>query len=412
MYAAIAILSAIVLIYSAMAGRLERTPLSGAILFVSLGLLIGPFGLGLLHVPIDDGGLRLLAELTLAMVLFVEAANSDRAVLERFFQIPKRMLLVGLPLTIGLGFVIGSLIFDGLEALELAILATMLAPTDAALGKAVVTNPQVPPALREGLKLESGLNDGICVPLLLVLLALAGRPSDGSEDLAWLVSEVFVREIGIGALTGCLLSVAASFSVGALVRRKGWFGESWLPAMVPALALLCFSAAQALHGSGLIAAFVGGITLLVLDDSDRHRWLGAAEATGDVLSLLTWVLFGSVVVGEYLPSLSSEAVVYSVLSLTVIRMLPIFLSLWRVPLEIDGRLFVGWFGPRGLASVVFAIIALDADLPAANILTETVVCTVLLSVVAHGVSAVPLARWYASRHSETLKPALDDPSQA
>jgi NhaP-type Na+/H+ or K+/H+ antiporter len=293
--------------------------------------------------------------------------------------------------------------------LEVALLATMLAPTDAALGKAVVTNPNVPPPIREGLKVESGLNDGICVPVLFAFLALAVGSASEDSTLG-LALGLFAREIGIGAVVGIVLAGTATMVLARLHRQGGWIGGTWLPVLVPALALLCFATAQALHGSGLIAAFVGGITVALVSPDNKHEWLHAAEATGDTLSLLTWVAFGAAVVGQVMPRIGWDHVLYAVLSLTVIRMLPMFLSLTGLPLGTDGKLFVSWFGPRGLVSIVFVIIVLDAGLPGGDTLAMTVVCTVILSILAHGLSAIPLARIYGRRvdAAAALDPQRED----
>jgi NhaP-type Na+/H+ or K+/H+ antiporter len=399
-YATLAILAAIVLVYGTVAGRLERTPLSGAPVFMGIGLLLGPVGLGVLDISVDTGEIRTLAELTLALVLFVEAADADLDVLRHSFRIPVRLLTIGLPLSIALGFALGMPIFPDLTLLEVALLATILAPTDAALGKAVVSNPNVPPSVREGLKVESGLNDGICVPVLFAFLAVAVGSASSEDSTIGLALGLFAREIGIGALVGVVFAVAASKTLGPLSRRGRWIGVTWLPVMVPALALLCFATAQTLHGSGLIAAFVGGITIAVMRPPNKHQWLHAAESAGDTLSLLTWIVFGAAVIGQVMPRFGWDHVVYAVLSLTVIRMLPMFLSLTGLPLGTDGKLFVSWFGPRGLVSIVFVIIVLDAGVSGGDSLAMTVVCTVILSILAHGLSAVPLARIYGARVGE------------
>ncbi len=393
----LAILAAIVLVYGAVAGRLERTPVSGAMVFLGLGVLLGPVGLGVLELSVGTGEIRLLAELTLALVLFAEAADADLDELRRSFRIPTRLLAIGLPLSIALGFALGVPIFPGLTLLEVALLATMLAPTDASLGKAVVTNPDVPPSIREGLKVEGGLNDGICVPVLFAFLALAAGSASSEDSTIGLALGLFASEIGIGAVVGIAFAFAAGKTIGPLGRRGGWIGGTWLPVLVPALALLCFATAQALHGSGLIAAFVGGITIALMRPANKHEWLRAAESAGDTLSLLTWVAFGAAVVGQVWPRFGWDHVAYALLSLTVIRMLPVFLALTGLPLGADGKLFVGWFGPRGLVSIVFVIIVLDAGLPGGEDLAMTVVCTVILSILAHGLSAVPLARLYGAR---------------
>ena len=197
MYENLAILAAFVFLYSLLSGGLERTPVSGAIVFVVFGLVFGPLGLGLLNLKVDAEGLSTLAELTLALVLFTDAANANLGELKHSFRIPQRLLLIGLPLTILLGFGTGVLLFDGMTLFEIAILATMLAPTDAALGKAVVTNEDVPSNIREGLNVESGLNDGICVPILFVFLALATNAGvEGGTSM--LALKLVAQAIGIG----------------------------------------------------------------------------------------------------------------------------------------------------------------------------------------------------------------------
>ncbi len=400
MYPVLAILAAIVLAYGAVAARLEHTPVNGALVFLLVGLFLGSVGLGVLEPNVDRSRLRLLAELTLALVLFVEAADADLDVLKRSFLVPTRLLVIGLPLCILLGFALAVPLFPELSLLEAALLAIILAPTDGALGKAVVTNPDVPSNVREDLKVESGLNDGICVPVLYAFLALAVGRAPSGDSAVELTLGLFVQEIGIGAVVGVVSAFAAFKTLGALARRGVWIGATWHPVMVPALALLCFATAQSLHGSGLIAAFLGGITVAFIRPADKHKWLHAAEAVGDTLSLLTWVVFGAVVIGRVLPQFGWDHVLYAALSLTVIRMLPVFLSLTGLPIGTDGKLFIGWFGPRGLASVVFVIIVLEAGVNGGDSMAMTVACTVVLSIIAHGLSAVPLARRYGTRAFE------------
>jgi NhaP-type Na+/H+ or K+/H+ antiporter len=385
-YADLAILGIFVFVYSAVAGGVERTPVTGPIVFTAFGLALGPMGLGWLTMEVDRVGLRTLAELTLAMVLFTDAANADLSVLGKSWRIPERLLGIGLPLPIVLGFAVGVLLFPGLGLLEVTILATMLAPTDAALGKAVVTNPAVPSAVREGLNVESGLNDGICVPILLTFLALAIGTEHHAGGLALgLVAE----EIGIGLAVGLGLTYAGALFLRVCARR-GWITETWRQLPVVGLALSCFGAAQVLGGSGFIAAFAGGLLGGALAKNFKHDLLLAAEGTGDTLALITWVAFGAGVVGQAVEHFSWPPLLYAVLSLTLIRMLPVFLSLRGLPLHPNAKLFMGWFGPRGLASIVFAIMVLGADLPGGGTLALTVVCTIVLSILLHGLTANPL----------------------
>ena len=395
MYETLALIALFTLVYSSVAGAVERTWISGPIVFTCFGLLVGPLGLDLLSWETDGETIRSLAEVTLAMVLFTDAAGADMSVLKKTAGLPARLLLIGLPLTILLGFGAGVLLIDGLSLFAIALLATMLAPTDAALGKAVVTNESVPDEIRQGLNVESGLNDGICVPILFVFLALA-LDKAGDAGPWTLAIKLVVEEIGIGLAVGLLLTLAAAKLLKTALRRK-WLTPTWIQIPVVALALSCFAVAQLLGGSGFIAAFSGGLLFGALAKTERDEFLLAAEGTGDTLALITWVIFGSAVVGQAIGHFSWTILLYAALSLTVIRMLPVFLALTGSGIKTEGKLFIGWFGPRGLASIVFAVIVLDSKLPNADLVAMTVTCTIILSIVAHGITANPLVAAFAAK---------------
>jgi len=395
MYEILATLAVFVTLYSVVAGGVERTWISGPIVFTVFGLIIGPLGLGLLSKETNWETLKSLAELALALVLFTDAASANLGVLRRASMLPLRLLGIGLPLTILLGFGIGALMLDGLSLLEIAVLATMLAPTDAALGKAVVTNEDVPDPIRQGLNVESGLNDGICVPILFLFLSLLR--GDGEDQAPWLTGlALFVEEVGIGVLTGSVLAVVG-VALLRFCRQLGWLSPTWRKITVIALAFACFGTAQVLGGSGFIASFAGGLLFGGLLKPYHEELLGAAEGIGDTFALLTWVLFGSAVVGKAVGNFSWPAVIYAVLSLTVIRMLPVYLVATGLGYSNESKLFLGWFGPRGLASIVFGVIVLN-ELPHSDELLVTCVAfTVMLSIVCHGVTANPWARAYGAR---------------
>ncbi len=395
MYENLAIMAAFVLIYSLICGGLEKTPINGAIVFTAFGLVLGPLGLGILNLDVDAELMSTLAELTLALVLFTDASNTNLKVLKKSLAIPKRLLLIGLPMTILLGFGAGYLVFDGLTLIEIAIIATMLAPTDAALGKAVVTNEAVPSNVRESLNVESGLNDGICVPILFIFLALTAS-AGVEEGGSMLAVKLVVQAIGIGAAVGAGLTFLATRLIPYCTDR-GWITKTWQQLTIPALAVTAFAVAQWLGGSGFIACFVGGLLYDSLAQKHKQKFLLAAEGTGDTLALITWVVFGTVVVSQSIGSFSWEVVVYALLSLTIVRMLPVFLVLTGMNLRTDEKLFMGWFGPRGLASIVFAVIVLNEHLPGGETISMTVVCTILFSVIAHGLSANPLVGVLAAR---------------
>jgi NhaP-type Na+/H+ or K+/H+ antiporter len=403
MYDTLTLLAVFVLCYSVVAGVVERTWISGPIVFTLFGLLIGPVGLDLLSLQADREMIKAMAEVALALVLFTDAASADISVLKKTSGLPARLLLVGLPLTILLGFGVAALLFDNLSLFGMALLATMLAPTDAALGKAVVTNEVVPNPIRQGLNVESGLNDGICVPILFVFMALA-LDKAGDQGPWMLAVQLVIEEICIGLAVG----VTLAFLTAKLLRlalRKQWLTRTWMQIPVIALALSCFAGAQLLGGSGFIAAFSGGIVLGIMDEhlsrTVKDELLLASEGTGDTLALVTWVIFGSAVVGQAIGGFSWMILIYSVLSLTVIRMLPVFLSLLGSGVDFEGKLFIGWFGPRGLASIVFAVLVLNSGLADGQALAMTVVCTIVLSIVGHGVTANPWARAYGQRKRQS-----------
>lgn len=394
MYVNLAILAILVFVYSLISGSLEKTPFGGALFFTLFGMALGPLGIGILTIEVETEGLMTLAELTLALVLYTDAANANLRELRHSYRIPLRLLLIGLPLTILLGFGVGVLLFNGLHVMEIALLATMLAPTDAALGKAVVTNTDVPPDIREGLNVESGLNDGICVPILFLFLTLATSEVEGETSL--LALRLAGEAIGIGGAVGCGLTLLGIWLLRKCEKRD-WVSETWRQVTVPALAVTCFAVTQWLGGSGFIACFAGGMLFGWIERKHKHRLLLAAEGTGDTLALITWVIFGSTVVVLAVDSFSWETILYALFSLTLIRIVPVFLALAGMNLRTEEKLFMGWFGPRGLASIVFGVIVINEHLPGGSIIAGTVVCTILMSIIGHGVSANPLARELGAR---------------
>jgi NhaP-type Na+/H+ or K+/H+ antiporter len=397
MYEELAILALFVFLYSLIAGRIERSAISGPIVLVAAGIIMGPIALGWFEGGEIREELRLLADLTLALILFVDAANADLAVLKKRYQIPLRMLLLGLPGVIMLGFGLALVMFDALTIFEAAILATMLAATDAALGKAVITDPSVPARIREGLNVESGLNDGLCVPILFIFIALAlNADNEDAGSIAPLL--LVLQEIGIGLLVGVGLAAAGAWLL-KYSSRNGWVTEIWMQATVAGLALACFAIAQEFHGSGYVAAFTGGIMFGFLAGKSTHKYVLAAEGVGETLAVLTWLLFGVAIIGQLAGLITWKVVLYGVLSLTVVRILPMYVALTGSGEATHSRLFLGWFGPRGLASIVFAVIVLDSGLPGAEMMSIVVASAVFFSLIAHGISAKPLAKWIAAKET-------------
>ena len=388
-YQNLAVFAAFLLFYSVFAGRFESRLVNGPLMFSLVGLLLGPHVFGLLNITIvgHASHIRLLAELTLAIVLFTDAANANVSVLRQSNAIPIRLLLIGLPLTLLCGWAFGMLIFNDMPWLEVAILSTVLAPTDAALGKAVVSNAAVPRPTREALNVESGLNDGICVPVLFIFLALLA-PEELHAGTVALSFQFIVEEIGIGAATGSALALLSVTSMKFSIKQ-GYEMPVWRQLTMPGLALLAFAAAQWFGGSGFISSFMCGLITGMRIRKHKHGYLISNEGYGELLSVIVWMVFGAVVIGMVWPSLTWQSWIYAISSLTVLRMLPVWISLLGTNLSIESRLFIGWFGPRGLASIVFIVIVLQNPLIAKKEIAATVICTILMSVILHGVTANP-----------------------
>jgi len=383
----LATLGLTLLLVAAVSGRLTGTSLTPPMVVVVVGVLAGPLVLGDITVGPSSETVRTLAEATLAVVLFSDASRIDLAALRREKGLPIRLLGIGLPLTIALGALAAAALFGSLSFGSVVILGVILAPTDAGLGSAVVTDARLPQRVRQSLNVESGLNDGICVPVLLIVLAAAEGPAHPAK--------VLLEAIGFGIVGGAVAGALA----GAIVTfggRRGLIESAWLQIIPVAAAVLAYGAAGALGGSGLIAAFMAGAVFGGIahpGDAGETRF---TEEAGALLTAATFLVFGAVLLGPELDHLSWQIVLYAGLSLTLVRMIPVAAAMAGSGARKPTVAFIGWFGPRGLASIVFAVIVEDAHWPhTATILTATYL-TVGLSVMVHGASAVPLVRRYAS----------------
>ena len=404
----LAIVALTLLGVGAISGRLSGTPVTPAILFGVVGLLVGPKVLGEIDAESSSSTVRTLAEATLALVLFCDASRIDLGQLRREAGVPRRLLGIGLPLTIALGAVAAAVIFDQLSIEEAVILAIVLAPTDAALGQAVVTEPRVPQRIRQGLNVESGLNDGICVPLLFAAVAVADVESEISHGRS--AGTLLLEEIGYGVVGG----VAAGLLIAAIViyaGRRDLIAPQWRQVIPAAGAALAYGIAVGLHGSGFIAAFVGGMVFRAALKRDPEDLNELSEEVGGVLNGVTFVLFGAILLGPALGELTWELVLYAVLSLTVVRMLPVAMAMLGSRARAPTVGFLGWFGPRGLASIVFAVIVIEeSQLPHEHLIALAIYVTVGLSVLAHGLTAAPLAgryaRWF-EQHPRDKPPPME-----
>ena len=360
--------------------------------FVAAGLIFA-LALDTSRPELDSRTILILGELALALTLFSDAARMNLAALKGN-DLPVRMLVLGLPLTIAIGTAIASVFFANLSIWEAAILGTVLAPTDAGLGKQVVESPKIPLRIRQTLNIEAGLNDGIAVPFLLIFITLAEVEGGIGAAGIW---ATFAAEIGFGVLVGIIIGIVG----GRLLKRAlslDWITQTYRSLVFPALAIIAFVTADQLGGSGFIAAFVGGLTIVLVFGRVDEGLIDFIESEGQLVDLAVFFIFGAVAL-SLLGALSPLSVLYAVLSLTVIRMVPVALSLIGKHLNQSTVLFLGWFGPRGLASIVLGLIVVEEipQLAGLERIQVVVAITVLLSVFAHGISTNPLIDRYARR---------------
>ncbi|REK05910.1 MAG: hypothetical protein DWQ36_15490 [Acidobacteria bacterium] len=394
----------LVLAYGLLSRRLASSPITPPLFFAAGGLVLGAGGLGLIGMEGNEQVVHLFAELTLILVLFSDAAMIDAGELRRDFAIPLRMLAIGLPLLVGLGAVAGLWLLPELGWYGAGLLAAVLAPTDAALGQAVVTRPSVPLRMRTTLSTESGLNDGLALPLVLVFAACsAARGED--ELLPWV--GFAGRQLVVAALVGVAVGLLGARLLDAAIERRLITG-SFVRLSGLALAVLAYGASEALGGNGFIAAFVGGFAFGNTSSCDQEPMREFSEAEGELLTLITFCLFGALFVVPAAHLWTPAVFLYALLSLTVIRILPIALSLIGTGLRLPSLLFLGWFGPRGLASILFALLVVDREgVPGSEQVFAVVVLVVAASIVLHGASASPLAdaygRWSRGMHSDAAE---------
>ncbi len=392
-----ALVAGALLVYGLFSRSLQQRSVSAPLAFVALGLIAGEAGLGLLHLELENHALQLITEITLALILFTDAARIDLRSLWREHTLPLRMLSVGLPLAVAFGAVAAVLIFPGFSIWEAALLAALLAPTDAALGQAVVSEPRVPQRIRQTLNAESGLNDGLALPIVLFFLACATNMHDGPGDfvLDWVLFGGI--QVVIGAVVGVLAGGIGGRAVDYCAAQE-WMTESFLDLSAVGLAIVAFAVSELLGGNGFIAAFVAGLTLGGVARGRCGSLIKFGEAEGQLLSLLTFLIFGALMLPPAIEAFGWDILLYAALSLTVGRMVPVGLSLIGTGLSWKTVFFLGWFGPRGLASILFALVVVsEADLLVENEILAIVSITVALSVILHGITASPATRLYGER---------------
>ncbi len=390
----IALSACIMLLFAAISGRVAAWPITGPMLFMAVGAGLGPLGLNWITFSSNQPVVLWLVEITLALVLFTDAASIDFLRLLKQRATPLRLLLLGLPLVImfGAATAVGLMALSWSQAL---LLGAILAATDAALGEAVFSNPKVPVRIRESLVAESGLNDGLALPLVLVFASMSVASHDSSEPSQWVLHGL--KQFGIALAVGGIVGAAAGKLLAAASHRS-WMAESMEGIAGIATAILAWSLAHLLDGNGFIAAFVCGLLLGANLPKPCKRLIEFDDAEGRLLTLTAFTLLGAVLLPQAIAGITWVHVLYAVLSLVLVRPLAMWLATIGEGLRPSSRLFIGWFGPRGLASVLFLILIAERMPSALNDTVQTVVCiTVVLSVALHGITAAPMASAYGKR---------------
>ena len=390
---AVAVVAGCVVLWGLVSARFERFDVTAPIAFVALGLVVANEPLELVDIAAGNETVRSIAELALALVLFADASRVNLRMLRADAEIPARLLGIGLPLTIGLGAAVAAVVYGGVDLWVAAVIGAAVAPTDAALGASILENERIPRRIRRVLNVESGLNDGIATPF--VNFFIAGAIAEGAIDGATGPSDAIV-DLGTGVAVGVAIGLVGGTALREAWRR-GWGSRAFGPVAVLGLAFVSYAVALELGGNGFVAAFVAGLCFGSAVHGQGEP-VALTEAAGGVTSLLVWFLFGAAMIVPALDHVVWEDALYAVLALTVVRMAPVALAVAGTGLDRSTVLFVGWFGPRGLASVVFGLLAFDGlgGSDGRRVLTA-VSATVMLSVLAHGVTARPWGRRYGDR---------------
>ena len=388
----IAIIGAVLVGFALISRRIGPTVISGPMIFVAAGLLTGGRVFDIVDLDLELEAVDVIGEATLGVLLFADASRINLRTLRQEYMLPARLLGIGLPLTVAATTGVLALLVDGIDLWHAALIAAILSPTDAALGQEVVSDTSVPARIRQGLTVESGLNDGLIVPAVALFLALAVDEEDVDSAGFWV--QFVVRQIGLGGLLGLVIGAAGAYLLNRAERAQSLDGI-WGQLAVLALAITTLAATIEAGGNGFIATFVAGLAFGHV--SDRAEHLGEfTEDAAQLAAAVSFFLFGNLLLGPALDHLSVAVIFCALAVLTVARMVPVAIAMVGTGAALATRAFVGWFGPRGLASILFGLLLLEEELENSQELFAVVAWTVTLSVVLHGATAAVGARRYGA----------------
>jgi len=371
----------------------EKSIVTPPMVFVLFGIIASFFRVDIVAGGVYAPAVKIIAELTLILVLFIDASTINLKELVKERKLPIRLLFVGLPITMVAGILIAIPLFPGMNIWVIAMMALILSPTDAALGQAVVSSSLVPQKIRQTINVESGLNDGIALPpILICLAALSAHDAHGSGFAYW--GAFVMKQFIFGPVVGSLVGFAGGLLVDRAAKRD-WMNTTFQRLTSISLAILAFYLAEMIHGNGFIAAYFAGLLLGTTTHSIRERIHEFGEAESQVLQLFIFVLFGMILVPLSYQLWDWQVWMYAILSLTVIRILPVVISLAGTELTRGTKFFIGWFGPRGIASILYLLmVVIELGAKGLEKMMSVIVLTVLLSIYLHGISANPLSKLY------------------
>jgi sodium/hydrogen antiporter len=380
--------------YSLVSRRLEQSIVTAPIVFTIAGMLMFPALPTIRSAGLNSIVFLRIAEIGLVLLLFTDASRTDLKILRNIQNLPARLLSTGMLLTIALGAVAAKAVFPHLTIWEAGILAAILAPTDAGLGQVIVNSPRVPMRIRQALNVEAGLNDGLSVPFMLFFIALAAAKIEGGLTS---LTQFIAGQLGLGVLVGLVIGLAGGWLLG-VAQQERWTAQSFQQIGVVTVPLICLGVSELVDASMFIAAFVAGLAVQIrFKEAGKHS-VEFAEEWGQLFNLMVFFLFGLIALKEW-PQFDTRCLLYAVLSLSVVRMLPVAIALMGTRLSRASVVFMGWFGPRGLASIVLGLVYLEQEmhLPGESTIRLAVILTVMISIFAHGLSAKPGIELYARK---------------
>ncbi len=388
-------ISLILVGYGFFSGLLNKYGITGPMAYTAIGFLLSPIVFGNQLLEISSGVVKMISQLGLIIVLFNDSSSLDIKKLKNSWKLTFRLLFVAMPISIIMMFLFGRFLFPDEPQLYIILLVLILIPTDAALGKSVVSDSRIPKNIRNSINIESGLNDGIAFPLLLtVLFAISGLKDPANSNLFLF----FSKQIFLGAIMGVLVGFIGG-KIGLVAIRKNWISENMRNLIPIALAILAFYFAEEIGGNGYIASFFGGLFLGNTNETMKNDIKNFSESQGELLVMLSFIIFGLVLIPLTYSYWDIRAFSFAILTLTLLRIIPVIISFWRTDISLPKRLFIGWFGPRGIASVLYILISVQTigDVSDHVLIFSVATLTVLLSIILHGISSLPIVKLYSKK---------------